>query len=557
MFFLICWENIHTLNLGNVKRDSMALSCEECHEELDDVPCLLVHLGAHKAGADVTCNDCNHTLGTLSVSDFAGTMRSFYTIQSHFYSKVHLNDSRNETKLEAVENFCDVCDETLKKDSITTHCQGDVHNQNIVMIKEYLVYCRARDIDPVNHTDFQAFIFFLRYIYSLSVSLQLTMKHIMKVVSKIHTNFNKLLNVNESIDVTDEVINKLSATEPSMFFCFPCFEGFMTPSESCDHLKKGNCERIRCCDCKVDLDIDNIEEHSHEENSDQIMNNSTCIIPKLEKISHEERNGIPGAPAVMQNIALEGSPLAEEMEITLEEKSGEKKLSIYPNIDVLPAKYFNPTFKYKFDAKIPEDSIEKHTCDISLPDILKNKVNQNRVKNIVDHCVEKRKKDPTLIEYPLSHIRYKKLRMDARLNLDSKEAKYQLEPTEKTDNEEALVEDEEKGTNEFISAPEPSIVHVTTLDIEEFKKEEDQEDNEQFERSEKFQDIIELPSHDSTKIIEGNKQYQPMKLDIKICDVAFVREWEEILGPQIDYLKKKAEVFNRWKNDINFYKNMI
>ena len=192
-----------------------------------------------------------------------------------------------------------------------------------------------------------------------------------------------------------------------------------------------------------------------------------------------------------------------------------------------------------------------------MPDILKNKVNQNRVKNIVDHCVEKRKKDPTLIEYPLSHIRYKKLRMDARLNLDSKEAKYQLEPTEKTDNEEALVEDEEKGTNEFISAPEPSIVHVTTLDIEEFKKEEDQEDNEQFERSEKFLDIIELPSHDSTKIIEGNKQYQPMKLDIKICDVAFVREWEEILGPQIDYLKKKAEVFNRWKNDINFYKNMI
>ena len=102
----------------------------------------------------------------------------------------------------------------------------------------------------------------------------------------------------------------------------------------------------------MDLDIDNIEEHSHEENSDQIMNNSTCIIPKLEKISHEEKNGIPGAPAVMQNISLEGSPLAEEMEITLEEKSGEKKLSIYPNIDVLPAKYFNPTFKYKFDAKI-------------------------------------------------------------------------------------------------------------------------------------------------------------------------------------------------------------
>ena len=219
---------------------------------MEDVSCLLVHIGGHQEGAEISCKECQHSLGTLSVSNVEASMKSFHTIQNHLYSKVHLNNSKNETKIEAIENFCDACDVSMEEEGISSHYQTETHNQNIVMIKEYLVYCQSRELDPVNHSDFRAFIFFLRYIYSLSVSLQLTMKQIMKVVSNIHSNFNKLLNVNESIDVTDEVISKLSATEPSMFFCFPCFEGFMTSSESLEHLKKGKCDKIRCSGCKVE-----------------------------------------------------------------------------------------------------------------------------------------------------------------------------------------------------------------------------------------------------------------------------------------------------------------
>ena len=89
--------------------------------------------------------------------------------------------------------------------------------------------------------------------------------------------------MNESIDVTDEVISKLSATEPSMFFCFPCFEGFMTSSESGEHLRKGDCKRIRCSGCKVDIETDSIEGHLHEEDSEPVENEGMDIITKQEK----------------------------------------------------------------------------------------------------------------------------------------------------------------------------------------------------------------------------------------------------------------------------------
>ena len=550
-------------NLRHYKTDGLTLSCDTCHEEMDDVSCLLVHLGAHQEGAQVTCQGCHHSLGTLHVSDFEASMKSFHMIQNHLYSKVHLNNSRNETKIEAVENFCDACDVAMEEDGISSHFQTQSHNQNFVMIKEYLVYCRARELDPVNHSDFQAFIFFLRYIYSLSVSLELTMKQIMKVVSNIHSNFNKLLNVNESIDVTDEVISKLSATEPSMFFCFPCFEGFMTSSESGEHLMKGDCERIRCSGCKVDIEIESIEGHSHEEDSEPDENESIHIEPKKEKLYPEESMAVSsellnsghGEPIQGQEVSLEEHSIPENQKNIPQTIKATIPAHEKPNLEVLPAKYFNPPFHYNFDAKIPEDRSENISFGTSLPEILKNKGAPNRVKNIVDHCVEKRKADPTLLEYPLSQIRYKKLRQEAGLLLDCKEARY----IEENGGEPTLEEGPADSVEETEVTTEPSIVSVTSLDIKEFKKEETSNFQEQVEKTNDLSDIdtAGLQLQYSEKDLDLDKEYKPMNFNIKMCDVAFEREWEEYLEPQIDYLKKKAEVFNRWKNDINFYKNMI
>ena len=551
------------INLEHFKSDGPSLSCEACHEEMDDVSCLLVHLGAHQEGAEVICKACHHSLGTLFVSDFTASMKSFHTIQNHLYSKVHLNNSRNEAKIEAVEDYCDACDVAME-DGISSHYQTQSHNQNLVMIKEYLVYCRARELDPVNHNDFQAFIFFLRYIYSLSVSLELTMKQIMKVVANIHSNFNKLLNVNESIDVTDEVISKLSATEPSMFFCFPCFEGFMTSSESGEHLRKGDCKRIRCSGCKVDIETESIEGHLHEEYSEPVENEGMNIITKQEKIYPEESTAVSSE---LQNSGHD--ELAERQEVSLEEKSVPENPKYIPqtnqalipahekpNLEVLPGKYFKPTFHYNFDAPIPEDRSENISFEVSLLEILKYKGAPNRVKNIVDHYVDKRKADPTLLEYPLSQIRYKKLRQEAGLTLDCREAQYPQENSE----EPALEENPAVNGEESIeteSTTEPSIISVTSLDIKEFKKEETLNYHEEIEKTGNDTAELQLEHLEKESTLDLDKQYEPMNFDIKMCDVAFETEWEEYLEPQIEYLKKKAEVFNRWKNDISFYKNMI
>ena len=489
------------------------------------------------------------------------------------------NNSKNDTKIEAIENFCDACDVSME-DGISSHYQTETHNQNIVMIKEYLVYCQSRELDPVNHSDFRAFIFFLRYIYSLSVSLQLTMKQIMKVVSNIHSNFNKLLNVNESIDVTDEVISKLSATEPSMFFCFPCFEGFMTSSESWEHLKKGKCDKIRCSGCKVDIEIDSIEGHSHKVCSEPDEDESLNFTPKQEKIYAEESISLQSTAvsSELQNPSYDKLP--QDPEVTLEELSVTEKTNSIPqtrkvhrpfdekqNLEVLPATYFNPPFQYNFDAQIPEDRSENIPFNASLSEILKNKGAPNRVKNIVDHCVEKRKADPTLLEYPLSQIRYKKLRLEAELKMDCKEAQaHQDAPEDDKDIESIETEADDKDVTdaeciEQEAAPEPSIVSVTTVAIEEFKKEESTNYHENIKNNQdsfgidttEFQ--LQHSAKESNMVLD--KEYKPMSFDIQMCDVAFETKWEEYLEPQINYLKKKAEVFNRWKNDINFYKNMI
>ena len=46
-----------------------------------------------------------------------------------------------------------------------------------------------------------------------------------------------------------------------------------------------------------------------------------------------------------------------------------------------------------------------------------------------------------------------------------------------------------------------------------------------------------------------------MDCDVPMFDISNEPQWKYYLEPQIDFLKKKAEVFNRWKNDINFYFN--
>ena len=67
----------------------------------------------------------------------------------------------------------------------------------------------------------------------------------------------------------------------------------------------------------------------------------------------------------------------------------------------------------------------------------------------------------------------------------------------------------------------------------------------------KTEEELEMESEDYPEV-DHDKVYEPMKFDISMSDIALTPEWRDYLDPQIQYMKKKAEVFNRWKNDINY-----
>merc|ERR1711911_206091 len=105
------------------------------------------------------------------------------------------------------------------------------------------------------------------------------------------------------------------------------------------------------------------------------------IITKQEKIYPEESSAVSSE---LQNSGHDEPP--EGQEVSLEEKSVPENPKLIPqtnqtlnpahekpNLEVLPGKYFKPTFHYNFDAPIPEDRSENISFDVSLPEILKYK----------------------------------------------------------------------------------------------------------------------------------------------------------------------------------------
>ena len=550
----------------------------------------------------------------------------------------------------------DMCEVMVEYKEYLLQCQDEDHVKNATIIREYVIFCNSRDLDPVSHSDFQAFIFFLRYIYSLSVGLKLSMKYIMGVVSLVHSNFNKLLNVNESIDVTDEVISKLSATEPAVLFCFSCSEGFLGSQEASEHFAQNECLSVRCVICKSDVDTSDLDEHLHGEDcgfgprvneATEEDNIDVSNISVESGTNKEDEDALDGTDADMESsnvdevqedmedevsvqeesIVITSDPPEEEntkriesekVDVTLEERvesSVESKPKNVPespdkrevdkgNVEWLPASEYAPKFHLNFDANIPaEEETERIDCDVTLSEILAHKGAPPRVKTIVDHCVDKRKAeaDPRSLEFPLSWIRYKKLRMDVGLSVNCKEAVLPDEVEEVEDEDDGKLAETSECQEKLLKTKEMlglDIVDVKSVDVQEFKREKVENKKESIEDVEKFEktkellgiDIIEVKSrkpeqnrdleepHDEIKIqrtkellgidiievksttlakdINIDRTYKPMNFNIPVCDIALESQWKDYLDPQVEFLKKKVEALNRWKNDINYYFNV-
>ena len=628
-------ENIE--KMLNHKIQETNFMCNACSDEFDDALGLLLHLDQHKSedNLEIVCSECQYVMEDISTKDEEATVKSFYILTNHYLQRFHINNSKNEETLEPVKNVCDICDVDFDENkNIVQHCQEESHLKHRMIIEEYLIYCQVKNIDPVNHREFPEFIFFLRYIHSLSLVIKMPLRDTMNVVARIHVNFSGLLNVNESSDVTDEVINKLSNSEPSKYFCFSCSEGFQDKEECFEHFHQSEeCVSVRCVDCKTNVSKNKIEYHFHEEDKDQEM--------------HQENEN-------------------------LEKQS-------------------RPAFKYNFKATIPEDFHENVSFNVSVTDIIKTQgAPAARAKNIVDHCVEKRKAES--VDYPLSMIRYKKLRRDANVKVSNcnkirtgdadvaiitrSEALTETDDVDKANEksnsfEEKIEEDDDIMIDEItdhsvdykadetdaskademeedtfndkdnsedtadlsfekmIQETEESIenialfiensnsvdketfnksvenknVEINMVDVNDNKKsstvkeeeisinivevtslaglvkqEEQATTGKQTEESESdgilenLEKILAAPidaesSSDDLElkksktqlkqekeiVLDPQRSYSPINCDIPMFDIALEPQWQYYLEPQIQFLKRKAEVFNRWKNDINFY----
>ena len=469
------------------------LQCSSCDSTFNNLAGLVLHLHQkHSDGAGVRCATCDFTVKETNKPGEFSANQLFDLLMLHLLSRAHLNNNNSQEKRECEGSGCDVCNVMLEESEISNHLRTEEHRNNVVIVMEYLQFCKQRQLDPVNHQVFQDFIFFLRYIHSMSINLQRPIRITMEIVSNIHCHFNNLLNMNESIDVTEEVINKLSATDPATLFCFSCQESFVSPEDARDHLASCPELRVRCLVCRLHTTSAQLESHRHHlrplTTLDEAPEERQVDAEKEERPEPESVSEPESANTELRKVLLE-------------------KVSVGQ---------YRATFNLPFDSKIPEDSVEKVKLGVTVSDIL----NSTKNKTIVDHCVEKRKleDDPASTPYPLSWIKYKKLRMNLDLKMDKSELKEKV--------------DEKKDSAENASSNDT-------------EKEEEEDLPYQLAR------VKEEPVE--TEIIPEN--FKQLNFDIPLTDIALSPEWRHKLQPQIWFLKRKAEVFNRWKNDINFYFN--
>ena len=486
------YENSEPISVGDLEssevlEETSVFVCSSSGTKFTNLAELLLHISKEQdtKSDGFKCSTCNLDIKELSGREERSADEMFDVLQIHLLSKAHLTNFHSEDKIPCTPSVCDVCNVQLGETDLSSHALTETHRNNTIIVMEYLQFCKSRNLDPVNHQEFQDFIFFLRYIHSMSINLQRPIRTTMEVISNIHLHFNKLLNVNESIDVTEEVIDKLSATEPAALFCFDCKESFLSPEEAQEHLSA--CRGLRCVVCRV------------------LVTRAEDILP------HQHHLQPPQPPLVTLTEAPDQEKEEDKMDTEPEEQRAEESDLPEPILE----KVESEKMSVEEYSNTQEDLVGKAKVDITeIPTNTKS-------KTIVDHCVEKRKlEEDDLTSSPdLSSWRqYKRVKMD-KSDISEENA------------EEVAIDDRTKG-----------IVKV--------EKTEEVEDC-RFES-----DLVTRVKMEPLEQEISSENYKLLSFDIVLTDIALTPEWRTKLQPQIIFLKKKAEVFNRWKNDINFYFNM-
>ena len=508
--------SLEELEMTEVVEGLTMFQCSSCDSTFNNLAGLVLHLQLQHGGqAGVKCAICDFTVKEISHPAEMSASQLLDVLMVHLLSRTHLNNNNSEEKRESEGSGCDVCNVKLSESEISAHLRTEEHKNNVVIVMEYLQFCKQRHLDPVNHQVFQDFIFFLRYIHSMSINLQRPIRVTMETVANIHSHFNNLLNMNESIDVTEEVIDKLSATEPAILFCFDCQESFVVAEDARDHLASCPGLRVRCVVCRAHCVSSHLESHSHH------------LRPLTTLDEAPEEKEVNTEPETRPQQVPEPEPANTQLKKVLLEK--------------VSVSQYKATFNLPFDSKtIPEDSVEKVKFDVTVGDVL----NSTKNKTIVDHCVEKRKleDDPASTPYPLSWIKYKKLRMNLDLKIDKCELTEKVDEQKDAASNDMEEEEEDKCELKEKVDEQEEAVPATSNDME-----EEEEEDLPYQLTRVKMEPVE------TEVTPEN--FKQLNFDIPLTDIALTPQWRDKLQPQIWFLKRKAEVFNRWKNDINFYFN--
>jgi len=266
-------REVYKQSNGKTVFEMNVFKCEKCDETFECLFSVLLHTGSHgETPVDVFCTKCEENVETIFIREKKDTVTFRSILLLHLTNRSHVHNSLNSIKLPLGETMCHGCDVSFSSPSeIVNHVSSSDHVANIIVVQEYLEFCLALQLDPVNHSDFPHFIFFLRCIHSLSVNLHIPIRQTMDVVANIHSNFNSLLNVNESSDVKDEVVRKLSLGDPATSFCYSCNQSFLTVSDIEDHLSDYHCSTgikeyspVRCIVCKDFISQKHLKEHAHD-----------------------------------------------------------------------------------------------------------------------------------------------------------------------------------------------------------------------------------------------------------------------------------------------------
>ena len=142
-----------------------SFTCQVCTTPLPTSLSALLHLAEQsEKDCNLACSLCNLNMGKARAGNLKEVMETQAVLEMHLTNKQHIAAIFGEVGDGETTDKCDACDVVLatNKDMLE-HVGSKKHKQAVVLVEEYLKFCKARSLLPTSHRNFPSFVFFLRF----------------------------------------------------------------------------------------------------------------------------------------------------------------------------------------------------------------------------------------------------------------------------------------------------------------------------------------------------------------------------------------------------------